>query len=139
MPDLAVNYYFAARVDILIGKGDGTFNFTTDSAFPVIVGDFPRSVVTADFNGDNTSDLAVVNYGSGPGAATVLLNQVTQTATATLTAVSVPGSATRDVNATYLGDTAFNTSISATTPLIASPVATTLTLSRRIGKLLPGA
>ena len=129
IPDLAVDYYFSGTEDILLGNGDGTFTFTTDPAFPVAVGSFPRSVVTADFNGDSTADIAIVNYGSAPGAATVLLNQVTQTATATLTGVSIPGSGTHDVNATYAGDTSFNTSTSTTTPLTATPLATTLTLS----------
>jgi len=44
-------------VSILMGKGDGTFEKRVNYQ----AGDWPRSVIASDFNGDNGQDLAVVN------------------------------------------------------------------------------
>jgi hypothetical protein len=44
------------HVAILLGNGDGTFTATSES-YPV--GEYPSSVVAADFNGDGKTDLAV--------------------------------------------------------------------------------
>jgi len=44
-------------VSILIGKGDGTFEEKINYGAE----DWPRSLISADFNGDNLQDLAIVN------------------------------------------------------------------------------
>ena len=45
-------------VSVLLGKGDGTFGPPRDFT----VGTHPFPIVTADFNSDNTLDVAVANY-----------------------------------------------------------------------------
>ena len=124
--DLAVaNFNADDDVSILLGNGSG--GFLSAPASPVPVGSGPYAVAVGDFNGDGIADLAVPNYLSNN--LSVLLNQVTQTATAMVTGVSVPGSATtHNVNATYPGDSNFDSSTSSTIPLTTSPVTTTTLL-----------
>ncbi len=104
------------------GKGDGTF-----SSFATIpVGPVPNDIVTADFNGDGHPDLAIPD--SGDTYTSILLNTVTQTATASLPNVVLAGAGTHVVMATYPANTEFATS-SATIDLQGFSVSTTLTLS----------
>ena len=116
--DLAVVNNSDDNVTILLGVGDGTFTPATNS--PVRVGDFPKSAVTGDFNADGISDLAVVN--SGVGTTSVLLSQLTQTATATETAISPVGTGTHQVEASYSGNSSFAPSTSSTIGLTAQQV-----------------
>jgi Bacterial Ig-like domain (group 3)/FG-GAP-like repeat len=110
-------------VTLLIGKGDGTFS-TPLAPFPV--GQLPNDVVTADFNGDGKPDLATPDsYGVDT---TILLNTVTQTATATLDNVVLIGAGTHVVEASYPANTAFAAS-SATIDLQGVSIPTSLTLS----------
>jgi MBG domain (YGX type)/Bacterial Ig-like domain (group 3)/FG-GAP-like repeat len=133
--DLAVaNFNADDDVSILLGNGHGGFSSAPGS--PVAVGTGPYAVALGDFNGDGIADLAVPNYLSNN--LSVLLNQVTQTATAMVTGVSVPGSGTtHDVNATYAGDTNFDSSTSPTIPLTTSPVATTTLLELSTAGTIP--
>ena len=86
---------------VLLGNGDGTF-----SAGPMLnTGYLPFSLAVADFNGDGTQDLASASFDDD--TVTVLLNQITETATATLSNVSVSGTETHLVEASYPGDTSF--------------------------------
>jgi hypothetical protein len=118
-------------VSVLFGNGDGTFK----AAVPATTGAGPFSVAVGDFNGDGLPDLAVTNYGSlgdcaGNGTTvSVLLGSVTQTATATQSAVSIPGTGSHAIDASYPTDGNFTASISATTSLTASVETTTLSLS----------
>ncbi|MBX3002246.1 MAG: VCBS repeat-containing protein [Caldilineaceae bacterium] len=65
-PDLVVTNYSSgdylepAKVSILLGKGDGTFNDPTN----YLVGYGPTSVAVADLNKDGKLDLAVTNWGN---------------------------------------------------------------------------
>jgi len=130
--DLAVangnveNFESANTVSILLGNGDGTFqNQKTYAA-----GTNPASIVTGDFNGDGWSDLALgsANLNSG-NSVTVLLNQVTQTATAQLSGVSFASAATHELDSTYSGDTNYAGSTSnSITLIIPGPATTTTTL-----------
>jgi hypothetical protein len=129
--DLAVgNYSYnnnpnppPGSVTLLIGNGDGTFQ---PPGAPITVGQLPNDVVTADFNGDGKPDLAIPD--SGDTYTTILLNTVTQTATATLENVVLAGAGTHLVEATYPANTYFAAS-SATIPLQGLIISTTLTLS----------
>lgn len=68
--DLAVVVQKSNRVSIMLGRGDGTFQFPT--TYPV--GSNPRAVALGDFNGDGYKDLAVTNYNAS-SSVSILLNQ----------------------------------------------------------------
>jgi hypothetical protein len=55
--DLAVANEFSNNVSVLLGNGDGTFQYAPNFA----VGTGPVSLAMGDFNGDGKPDLAVVN------------------------------------------------------------------------------
>jgi hypothetical protein len=89
----------------------------------------PVGLVTADFNGDGSPDLVASNYG-GQNSTVLLLQPTlsTESATATMTGISIAGPGAHATRAIYLGDVNYQSSISATTNLTAHPVATTITL-----------
>ncbi len=72
-PDLIVASYAATLgkagsqsasggvIQVFLGKGDGTFQAPSS----IIVGQYPSSVVVADFNGDGKMDLAIADYIAG--------------------------------------------------------------------------
>jgi N-acetylneuraminic acid mutarotase len=111
VPDLAVGT--GEGVMVLVGKGDGTFGAPT--AYLANTG---LSIAAAgDFNGDGVPDL--VTYGLNDSGyyqlRNILFNQLTTTATATLSGVSVPSG--HLVKAVYAGDSIYAGSSSSTTPL----------------------
>lgn len=59
---------------VILFTGNGTGGFTVGS--PLSVGDRPRGITVADFNGDNLPDIATANQGAGAnqGSVSVLLN-----------------------------------------------------------------
>ena len=69
IPDLAIADLSSgsSNISLLLGNGSGGFGAAT--TFPV--GPLPRSVCTADFNGDGKADLATTNI--GPGNVSILL------------------------------------------------------------------
>jgi Bacterial Ig-like domain (group 3)/FG-GAP-like repeat len=97
-------------VSILIGNGDGTFAIAKNFA----IGNSPINAALADFNGDGLLDVGTSDQGSR--TATVLLQQITETATAT--GVAVYGSGTDTVLASYPGDAGRASSQSTTVPLL---------------------
>jgi hypothetical protein len=133
--DLAVDNYGDNRypltqtLQILIGdvNNDGGFTQTLPTTQ---LGNSPNQLIAADFNGDGTTDLAVPN--AGEFDTTILLNEFTQTATASVSNITVAGTATHYVDAVYGGNTYFATSTSATTPLQGSQVNTSLTLTANV-------
>ena len=117
VPDLAVANSGDGTATILLGKGDGTF-----TALPAFnTGNTPVSLAVGTFNGNETADIAVTNQAPGStlgSTATVLLSQLTQTATATATNISPIGTGTMHlVDASYAGDSIFANSVSSTTSL----------------------
>jgi hypothetical protein len=124
IPDLAVSNVNDDTVSILPGNGDGTFGAQITYA----TGLAPDGVVAGDFNGDGNTDLAVAN--TDPSTVSIFLNRVTETETAVISGVSVPGAATVHlVDAGYPGDANFSPSVSGTTPLTGTPIATTTVLT----------
>lgn len=128
--DLAVDNYgqieqFPTQtLSVLLGNGNGTF---TALGTPIQLGQSPNDLVTADFNGDGTTDFAIPELADG--TTTILLNIFTQTETANLANVTIAGTGTHYVDAVYLGNTQFATSTSTTVPLQGVEVPTTLTLT----------
>jgi hypothetical protein len=117
--DLVVANTNGSNVSILAGNGNGTFgspvNYSTSGS--------PQSVTVGDFNGDGRPDLAVVT-GVGNNA-NILLGEQIESATAT--GVSVAGSGTQNVFASYPGDTDYASSVSSTIPLTGSQTTQTIT------------
>ena len=109
---------------LLLGDGKGGF---APAGPPTQLGNSPNDMVAADFNGDGTTDLAIPNLGEFD--TTILLNEFTQTATASVSNITVAGTATHYVDAVYPGNTSFATSTSTTIPLQGSQVNTNLTLT----------
>lgn len=62
VPDVAVAAYAANAVNILIGKGDGTFIPTAGSPLAAVA---PWAVTAGDLNGDDKMDLIVASAGDG--------------------------------------------------------------------------
>ena len=128
--DLAVDNYGditqpqTQTLTLLLGNGDGTF---AAAGTPTQLGDSPNDLVAADFNGDGTTDLAIPELADN--STTILLNEFTQTATASISNVTIAGTGTHYVDAVYEGNTSFATSTSLTIPLEGSTVPTTLTLT----------
>jgi hypothetical protein len=107
---------------ILLGNGDGTFQ--PQVTFPT--GNFPYGVAAGDFNGDGFPDLAISDFSDA--TATILLSQVTQTASATLSGAAVGNpTGTHTADASYPGDASFSTSTSQTIPLLSSTLASSTT------------
>ena len=119
--DLAVANYGSGTLTVLLGNGDGTFAAAAGS--PITVGNNASAVAAGDFNGDGKADLAVANWGDN--TVTVLLAQVTETATAAISGVSIPGAGTHNVDASYAGDSNFGASTSSTIPLTGTASQTT--------------
>jgi sugar lactone lactonase YvrE len=115
IPDLAAANAGDNTVSVLLGNGDGTFNAQT----PYASGTTPFSVATGDFNGDGVPDLAVLNQGSNTVSA--LLSQLTQTATASLANVTVQGTGTHNIAASYAGDANYAASLSQAVPVATVP------------------
>lgn len=117
LPDLAIANSSAGTVTILLGKGDGTF--TVEPALDT--GSTPTSLAVARFNSEDTGDIAVANKNpassASAGTATILLSQLAQSATASVTGIAPAGAGTQLVDASYGGDATWQASVSATTSL----------------------
>ncbi|HZP03252.1 MAG TPA: FG-GAP-like repeat-containing protein [Terracidiphilus sp.] len=69
--DIAITNSGDNTVTILLGNGEGSFSQASES--PIIVGNSPRGVMAADFNGDGIADLAIAN--TGDNSLTILLGR----------------------------------------------------------------
>jgi hypothetical protein len=120
------------------GNGNGTFKNYLEPG----IGGFQLTyaVNAGDYNNDGNADLIGTDANSARAA--VSLSQVQQTSVASaLTHVAVfpLGSGVHQVDASYSGDSIYIGSLSATVPLIAAPVDTTLTLTASsTSAILPG-
>ncbi len=105
------------RTLILLSNGDGTF--TAGPSSPLGNNDDPdyRAIAAGDFNGDGVPDLAFTN--SDLDAVSVVLTQLTQTATATASGISPIGTGVHQVVASYAGGLNFAVSVSSATNLTA--------------------
>ncbi len=97
--DLVVSDQAGNAVDVLAGNGDGTF----ESPASYSTGAAPLGAAVGDLNHDGLPDIAVASQTAN--STTILLNQVTQTAT--LSNAAIPGKGTHPVFAAYSGDANF--------------------------------
>jgi FG-GAP-like repeat/Bacterial Ig-like domain (group 3)/Abnormal spindle-like microcephaly-assoc'd, ASPM-SPD-2-Hydin/FG-GAP repeat len=114
IPDLATANAGKNTATVFLGNGDGTF---TTGPGPSL-GTNPIFAAVGDFNGDGLSDIAGAL--NGPNfQVTVLLAQDSeaQTASATASGISVVGTGTHLVDASYAGDGNYQPSTSGTVPL----------------------
>lgn len=115
--DLAATSSYGGAISIYLGAGDGTFAPTVPTIAPSQQFNSPLTLVTADFNGDGASDLAVIqNFTDSPS---ILITEPTETATATVNNIAPVGAANHLVDASYPGDGNYPASVSATTTLTA--------------------
>ena len=121
------------NLPVLLGHGDGTFA----PALLISTNNYGiYTIVAADFNGDGLTDIAALgatpatNFQSSVPEIIVYLSSLgSQTATAMVSNISPVGTGTHLVDASYSGDGAHKPSTSATIPLTAEPVPTTLALT----------
>ena len=128
--DFAVTNQSSNTTTVMLGSGTGTV-FTAATLSPFFTGTgttTPVAIATGDFNGDGTSDLAVAN--SNKDNVGILLNQLTDTASVSITGISVPGDGTANhtIQASYAGDANFAASTD-TLSLRTSNISTTTLLS----------
>ena len=125
--DLGIAAETNLSVQVLLGTGDGTFT----AQAPVVASTStagPFGIAAVDINGDGMIDfLGAVS--SKPGVLVALTNQITTSATATVSGVSIPGNVQDMVVAAYPGDGVYSASTSPSVTLDIPPAATTLTLS----------
>ena len=108
IPDLAIAN--GSAVSMFQGHGDGTFALVASTPQPT---GYPvESMVVSDFNGDGAADIVTVNDDPGENLSVLLGSYA---ATATAESVTVPGTGTRHVFASKVGDTTHYGSTSPTT------------------------
>jgi hypothetical protein len=129
-PDLIYNTANStATGNIYVVLGNSDFTFQSPSTGVSTLGNDTLSLAVGDFNGDGYSDVVVGNYSSNNLG--VYLSAYQQTATATLTGVSVSGAAANPhpVDAVFPLNTPYASSTSNTVNLTASVLSDGITLT----------
>jgi hypothetical protein len=104
--------YGTGGVNVGYGNGDGTFTAGPTSSFiPNVSG---QAITTADFNGDGFPDLGALGTN---GSATLLYEQ-TYTANVSFSNLDPAGTGTHQIEASYPGDSNYNSSLSSTVALL---------------------
>ena len=114
--DIAVSNSGGSSVRVLVGNGDGSFQ----SPISYNSGASADDLIVGDFNGDGIPDIAVAEY--SPNVLAILLGE--QVASYSQGSISVPGSGTHNVLASYPGDQTRTGNQSATVPLTATGLLT---------------
>ena len=116
IPDLAVANSGSNSVTVLLGKGNGTFIVEPD----LNTGVTPLALAVGAFNSSSATDIAVANEDAAAttgSTATILLAQLIDSATATVSGIAPTGASTHLVEASYAGDATYHASTSGTTSL----------------------
>jgi uncharacterized membrane protein len=127
--DLVVSNHYNNYLTVLLGNGDGTFIAAANAP----AGSSPWGVAAANFNRNGNPGVAVAN--SGNNTVTVLASQLTQTATATAGGISPLGSGVHLVDASYSGDSNYNSSVSSTTGLTTRSAAPTVLVTPSLSSI----
>jgi len=116
--DLIVNNQTSTTdVFVLLGNGDGTFNFASTGSMRLPC---CSNTVVGDFNGDGVSDFASSDVYNG--TADIYLTGAKQSS-ATITGISISGPTPQNVVANYPGDTNYTSSQSNSTQLLVQAAA----------------
>jgi Bacterial Ig-like domain (group 3)/FG-GAP-like repeat len=110
--DLAAVNMSAGTLSVLLGNGNGSFR--SQVTYPT--GSFPYALAVGDFNGDGQLDIATANEGGN--SVTVFLGE--QIGSYSQSGISVSGSGTHNILASYVGDSSRTSSQSSTLALTAS-------------------
>lgn len=113
IPDLATAASVNGPIDVLPGKGDGTFDIAVNVPFSSQY--TTGYLAAADFDGDGIPDLAQPDAGQ----VLVLLAEPEAAVTATLSGIAIAGTGTHQVVASYPGDSFYQPSVSSATGLTA--------------------
>ena len=124
IPDLVTANAGSNTATVFLGNGDGTF---TTGPSPSL-GTDPIFAAVGDFNGDGLSDIAgALNYPNFQVTVLLAQDSEAQTASATASGISVVGTGTHLVDASYLGDGNYQPSTSGTVPLTVSQATPAIT------------
>jgi hypothetical protein len=110
--DIAAVNMSAGTLSVLLGNGNGSFK--SQVTYPT--GSFPYALAVGDFNGDGQLDIATANEGGN--SVTVFLCE--QIGSYSQSGISVSGSGTHNILASYVGDSSRTSSQSTTVPLTTS-------------------
>ena len=121
--DIAAALMYGGPVVLFLGHGDGTFTQSVASFVSSLY-----NPVVADVNGDGLPDILVPGFAVGSNTVSVFLTQLTQTATATATGITLMGVNNQTVTAAYPGDTNYQSSTSGAVTLISKPLPTALVI-----------
>ncbi|HKF47519.1 MAG TPA: FG-GAP-like repeat-containing protein [Terracidiphilus sp.] len=144
--DLAAFDNYMDQVNLFLGNGDGTFVLQPLGPVMGQGSGFGTPMVSADFNGDGVSDMAVILQNATSVA--ILLTEPTETATATVNHIAPVGAGNHNVEASYAGDGNYPSSTSGTVqltaglaPLVITPASGTYTTAQTISisESIPGA
>ncbi len=114
--DIAVSNSGGSSVRVLVGNGNGSFQ----SPISYNSGASADDLIVGNFNGNGIPDIAVAEY--SPNVLAILLGE--QVASYSQGSISVPGSGTHNVLASYPGDQTRTGNQSATVPLTATGLLT---------------
>ncbi len=112
---------------IFISNGDGIFTEATTVAENPAINPANDVVTIGDFDGDGVPDLAQVN--SNLNVASIYLTSRSTSSKVNFNSLTVPGTGTHNIEASYSGDSSFVGSTSTAVGVPASPISTALALT----------
>jgi hypothetical protein len=130
-PDLVSANGGSDDIGVLLGNGDGTFL----AQVPFPTGNYNQQAALTDVNGDGRLDIVLPN----PNNNTLSIVLGAESQSVALTGVTLPGSGTDNVTATYSGNSVFSSSTSSALTLPSNPWKSTTSLQASTGTATLGA